>query len=216
MNGIKFGSIHSYTDLNLILSSVSISPATPKMTFVDVPGADGSLDLTEALGEIKYKDREATFVFTTLPSDDIMTKYSQVSNALNGVRFEKIILDDDPNWYWTGRCYVSAHNKDYPISKITVTAKLNPWKMKRQITSVQASIGTEYSNISLTNSRKHVVPSITCETETTIKFGTTETTISTGTHVLLDIVLVEGNNTIQAKTTEGSSTIKILYGEGEL
>ena len=57
MNGIKFDDIHSFYDLNLVLSQVDIPPATAKTSFVDIPGADGSVDMTEALGSVKYKDR---------------------------------------------------------------------------------------------------------------------------------------------------------------
>lgn len=217
MNGITFDGVHSYTNLNLILSSVNIPPAQPKMTFVDIPGADGSLDLSEANGEIKYEDRKSTFVFTTLPTDDIIAKQKQVSNALNGVRFNKITLDKDNNYYWTGRCYVDSYSEDYPISKITVKAVLNPWKRKQNATTVtDSTLTTSYKNITLTNSRKPVVPTITVSQETTVKFGTYEATISAGTHNLLNIVLVSGNNVLQAKTTSGTGTITITYQEGDL
>lgn len=67
INGIRFGKYHSYDDFGLILSSVHIPPAAPKTNYVDIPGADGQLDLTEALGCVRYQMREAEFVFTTNP-----------------------------------------------------------------------------------------------------------------------------------------------------
>ena len=69
--GILFGNIHSFYDLNLILSAVDIEPAKPKTTYVDVPGGDGSLDLTEALGEVKYYDRTHKFTLTMNPASDL-------------------------------------------------------------------------------------------------------------------------------------------------
>jgi len=213
MNGIKFGNIHSFIDLNLILSSVNIPPAMPKMTYIDIPGADGSLDLSEALGEIKYQNRNATFTFTTLPEDDIMTKYSEVCNALNGVHFNKITLDKDSDWYWTGRCYVSSFTNNYPISKVVVTANLNPWKRKQDKTVVKKTLTSEYSDIILFNSRKKVSPTFIVDSEATIKFGSVETALSSGTHVVLNFILSEGVNVLQAK---GTGTIIIEYQEGDL
>ena len=71
MKGIQFNDIHSYYDLNLILSVVNIPPAQPKTNYVDLPGGEGSLDLTEALGEVKYNDRDCTFTFTMNPTDHL-------------------------------------------------------------------------------------------------------------------------------------------------
>lgn len=217
MNGVTFGNIHSFDDLGVILSSVKISPATPKTTYVDIPGADGSLDLTEALGEVKYKDRVITFTFTTLPEDDISEKQMEISNVLNGVHFNKITLDKDDDYYWTGRCSVSAYADSYPISKITVKATVNPWKRKQSATTVSSSFGTSYRSIVLSNSRKTVVPNITVTASAKVKFNNVEYAVPMGTQRVLGIALVEGNNTVQVKTAgDTGGTITFNYQEGVL
>ena len=66
--GVLFNNIHSFYDLDLILSAVEVPPAIPKMVYVDIPGADGSLDLTEAHGEVKYNDRTISMLFTLNPA----------------------------------------------------------------------------------------------------------------------------------------------------
>ena len=85
--GIYFDDIHSYFDLNLILAPFVPTPAEPKTNYIDITGGDGSLDLTEGLGEVKYKDRNFTFTFTINPSEKMTfdEKVSQVSNALDGM-----------------------------------------------------------------------------------------------------------------------------------
>ena len=56
MTGVKFDNIHSVNDLGLSLSTVEITPPEPKTYIIEIAGADGSLDLTEALtGDVKYK-----------------------------------------------------------------------------------------------------------------------------------------------------------------
>ena len=107
--GVLFGNIHSFYDLNLILSAVDIPPAKPKTSYVDVPGADGDVDLTEAHGEVKYSDREITFTFTMNPAGDLSEsawteKKTEVSNELNG-RSMKITLDKDDEFYWLGKMF---------------------------------------------------------------------------------------------------------------
>ena len=52
MNGVYFDDIHSYRDLNLILSPFTPTPAVPQTNLLQVPGRDGLLDLTEANGAV--------------------------------------------------------------------------------------------------------------------------------------------------------------------
>jgi phage-related protein len=139
MKGVNFNNIHSYRHLNLILSEVSIPPATPKTTYIDVPGADGSLDQTEALGEVKYNNRDCEFLFSVLPTDDFEEKKTEVSNLLNGQVF-KITLDKDADYYYQGRCTVDKYKSDKMLRQITVKAKVHPYKFKQSITAVSWAI----------------------------------------------------------------------------
>lgn len=135
MKGIWFNDIHSYADLNLILSAVNIPPAVPKTTYIDIPGADGSVDLTEVHGEVKYKDRECSFTFTVFPYENFEEKKTYISNLLNGKRY-KIIVDKDADCYWIGRCKVNEYASDRSLNKIVVSATVGPYKFKNEETSV--------------------------------------------------------------------------------
>lgn len=135
ISGVKFGKYHSFYDLGLILSSVKIPPATPKTTYIDIPGADGQLDLTEALGSVKYQMREAEFTFSTMPDKNVEETKRLVSNALNGIDCN-IIVEKDPEYYWQGRLTVSAYGYDYPVDTITIKATLKPYKLKHNLTVV--------------------------------------------------------------------------------
>lgn len=211
MKGIKFDNTHSFTDLNLVLSNVNIPPATPKTNFVDIPGGDGSVDLTEAFGEVKYKDRECTFTFTVFPYDDFEVKKKEVSNLLNGKRF-KITLDKDPGYYWLGRCSVNEYASNKNLHKIVVKATVSPYKLKQSVTNMSVAAGTN-RNITLKNGRKTVVPKITCTGSTTIVFNGNTFTLNAGTHKVLNIELVEGGNPV---TVTSSGTVKFEWQEGDL
>ena len=86
MNGVYFGNVHSYEDLHLILAPFTPAPAEPQTNFLQIPGRDGLLDLTEANGEVKFNAREFVFTFTIAPGDPLTFDewLSAVSNALNG------------------------------------------------------------------------------------------------------------------------------------
>lgn len=211
MNGIRFDDVHSYNDLNLVLSEVNIPPATAKTNFVDIPGGDGSVDLTEALGEVKYNDRECTFTFTVFPSDDFEVKKRQVSNLLNGKRC-KIIVDKDPDYYWLGRCSINEYASEKNIHKVVVGAVVSPYKLRHRQTSVTIPAGTSVVR-TLQNSRKTAIPTITCTAEATVVFNGNTFKFNVGTHKNLNIVLVEGGNTVTVTSTKA---VVFNYQEGDL
>jgi len=213
--GVYFDNIHSFHDLNLILSSVDISPAKPKTTYIDIPGGDGSLDFTEAHGEVKFKDRECSFVFTVNPAE-IMTfeeKKTQVSNILSGTR-RKITLDKDADYYYDARITIDDYLQDRNLKQITITATAKPYKLKQNETVVEVGLTSEEQEVILTNGRKSAIPIITAtEDNATIEFDGMTIPMSAGTHKFLNVCLKEGNNPV---TVSGSGTITFTYQEGEL
>lgn len=211
MKGIWFDNIHSHEDLNLVLSKVDIPPATPKTNYVDIPGADGSVDLTEALGGVKFKDRACTFTFTVFPYDDFEEKKREVSNLLNGKRC-KIVVDKDPDYYWIGRCSVNEYASDKRLHQIVVGAVVAPYKLKHEPTKVIVPAGTNVIG-RLSNSRKRVVPVITTTAAATIIFGSLSCTLDVGSHKILNMELAEGFNQVIV-TSAGAVTF--TYQEGDL
>lgn len=210
-----FDDVHSYYDLNLILAPFVPTPAEPKENYIDITGGDGSLDLTEGLGEVKYKDRPFDFTFSILPSDKMTfdEKVSQVSNVLNGKRF-KMTLDRDPEYYWEGRCKVDKYAQNKALGQISVKATVKPYKFKQKETVASFELTTEEAEIILKNGRKSVVPEITCtDDNTAVTFGDAAFSLSAGTHKILDVYLTEGNNVLKIS---GSGTITFQYQEAEL
>ena len=65
MKGIRFGAFHSYNDLGLILTKKEMGSPAVKVQQVDIPGADGNLDLTDFFGEPKYENVTHRFDFST-------------------------------------------------------------------------------------------------------------------------------------------------------
>ena len=130
MIGVKFDNFHSYYDFSLILSSKKIGIPQPKTELLEVPGADEMLDFTEFFGDVKYDNRKLEFEFTTLvPQSEFMQLFSIIQNALNGKRM-KIFLDEDSDFYYSGRISVKEWLADKSIGKITIECDCNPYKLK--------------------------------------------------------------------------------------
>lgn len=216
--GVLFNNIHSFFDLNLILSSVEISPAKPKTTYVDIPGADGSLDLTEAHGEVKYSDRTIKFTFTMNPASDLSEraweeKKTEVSNTLNGLAC-RITLDKDPDYYWQGRCSVDSYKTNRRVRQFVIAATVRPYKRKQSETVASFALSSTAQTVNLRNARKSVCPVITCTNDgAKIVFNGNEFSFNAGTHKNLNIRFTEGNNEM---TISGTGQVTFTYQEGDL
>lgn len=215
MNGIWFDNIHSFDDLNLVLSKVSIPPAAVKTNYIDIPGSDGTVDLTEIFGKVTYKDRECEFVFTMLPQYDFEEKKREISNLLNGKRF-KITVDKDPDYYWVGRCFVNEYASNKNLHQIVVGATVAPYKLKQEVTKVTipATNGKRIV-VNVWNDRKTTLPTVTYNRRTYIAINGVKAldAASTGITTTLSVALVEGNNEL---TVEAVEDVIITYQEGAL
>lgn len=134
--GTDFGGIHSHHTLNLIQQSVEVEPAEPKLNLIEIPGADGAVDMSEQpAGRVTYNTRKITWTFGLYPGENWDAKHRQVSNALNG-RKCNITLDTDPDYYYQGRLSVTKHKVDGVLRQITVVAICQPYKLRQEQTSV--------------------------------------------------------------------------------
>lgn len=213
MHGVTFGDYHSYDDLDLILNSKEIGAPEPKTETIDIPGGDGELDFTEFSGTVRYKNRKLTFDFSYIGARSTFAdKFSEVQNAIHGKKL-KITLDDDPNHYYFGRCTVDKWKADKSIGKITVEANCEPYKYKQIVTTVTQAISTS-GTVSLSNSKKSVVPKISTTAAITIAWTGGSASLSAGNNQIVeDLVLREGTTEV---TVTGTATVKFEYQEGEL
>lgn len=210
MKGIKFGNYHSYDDFSLILSQKTMGTPSPKVETIDIPGGDGVLDLTDFFGEVRYNNRNLSFDFSTMvPHEQFMDLFSRVQNALHGQKMQ-IVLDDDAEWYYTGRITVSEWKAERNIGKLTIDCDCEPFKTRHSDTVIfQAVEGTEASVI-LPNGIKPVVPIIDITGNINLTFGTNFWALSEGRYELPAVKLMNGENSI---LVEGTGTATFTYRE---
>lgn len=215
MNGVTFGTYHSYDDFSLIMSSKEIAAPKTKTVKIDVPGADGSIDLTDYFGEPKYEDCTHKFQFSTIvPQSEFLTRFSTIKNAIHGKKL-RIVLDDDPGFFYIGRCYVSSFTNDKNIGRISVECDCEPWKYKAAKTVVTQAVSGE-STISLPNLRKRVVPEVVIEADSAmhIVYNTYNVwDLGGGSYTLPELELKAGENSV---SVTGTGNITFSYQEAAL
>ncbi len=121
---------NTWDDWGLIpLIRPSFNPPQIKTNYIDIPGADSTIDLTDVLnGRPTYSDREGSFeFFVKRDSRPWYQVYSEISNFLKGSIF-KAILEDDKEWYYFGRFFVDSWNSKEMYSTITINYIVNPYK----------------------------------------------------------------------------------------
>ena len=215
MKGVSFHGYHSYRDLHLLMTGKEIGAPEVKRHTVDIAGADGELDFTDYFGEPKYLNVQHRFAFESIqPRNEQLQQFTDIKNAIHGKK-GRIILDDDPSFFYVGRCTVSKYTNEKNIGKITVECDCEPYKYKMAETVVTRAVsGVE--DITLTNARKRAVPLVTIQTNTsmTLVYNVDNVwTLSAGSYMLPELELVEGDNFV---TVTGTGTVTFRWREGEL
>lgn len=214
MKGILFGNKHTYDDWDLVLTDKSLGLPTPKVSSVDVEGADGSIDTSEVLsGEIKFNNRKLQFEFTmTTPYEEYNELVTEISNYLHGKKL-KIILDEDDNYYYTGRCQINQWTSDKRIGKIVISCDCEPYKYSLRPFITRATInGLTY--VKVYGKRMTVTPIIEVSQEMTISVnGKVKTLYPSRKNEILDLFIKEGVNIL---VFNGNGEVKISYTGGEL
>ena len=147
-HSVTIGAYNTWTDWRLIPTSRPVvNPPEVKTNFVEVPGADGSLDFTEALDEkIHYKPCEGSWEFLICHEQiniDTNHKYHSenrwatlwhdILNAIHGKRNQIILMDEwregaEDNRFYVGRVWLNEFISDPSHSRIVFDYNLEPFR----------------------------------------------------------------------------------------
>lgn len=136
--GVTFDDrIHTERDWGLKLISIYIPMPDPKTQTVDIPGSDGSIDLTEINGRPAYKDRNGLELAFDLMDGDYSSwfiKYSQFAAETHG-RKVKMVLDDELDHYYMVRLNIDGKKTNPVYSEVTLSGSAEPFKYDLQSSS---------------------------------------------------------------------------------
>lgn len=188
----------------LILKSVDAEAPKPKLNMISISVRDGSLDLTEWAGEVRYENRKVNIAFLDMQGD----AYVQMLNLIYHSEC-KIIHSADDDYYYIGRCVSAEPKTRRHVTDLELEFSCQPYRLSVAPTIVEkpASEGTIY----LLAAGMSAVPKITLTDACTITFSGTTKALSAGTHTVPEFVITrEGSNMI----ISGSGTVTVQWTEG--
>ena len=214
MKGVLFDEKHSYFDFGLVLNSKDISLPTPKTYIIDIPYADGSLDLSTALtdGTVKYQNRKIKLDFTVLkPWNQLESLRSIIANHLHG-KVMKVILDAECDFFYTGRCVISKFNTNTIPATLTIEVDAEPYKFNIEETVISKTVSGE-KTIFIDEQKMKVVPTITVSNDMSVTFKGEVYQLPVGENIIPAIMLSSAEDNELLFTGNGNVTIKFRGGE---
>lgn len=237
-HSITFGDKNTWDDFKLVATSRPLFlPPPVKTNYVEVPGADGKLDLTTLLtGEPMYGNRTGSIELYVMNGySEWSHRYSEIMNFLHGQAMN-VVLEDDPGYYYTGRFSVNKWASEKERSKITIDYDLAPYKMEIQTSSedwiwdtfdFEIGIIREYGNliidgtktIEVIGCRKSVIPKFIVSLDDPNKF--IKVTREDGSQFLLTngefkVPNVKISNSSERLTFTGKGIVSIDFRGGSL
>lgn len=190
----------------LCLESCYLSAARKKQQMIDVPGADGKIDLLENWGETNYHNRTLTATFSASRNPGQVLR--ELVHEFEGKKMP-IVPPSIDGHYMIGTIHVLSANRFARGGQLSICADCDPWlysAVEKHI-SVPASEGSV--DIKLYNSgRKLVVPEITViGADATITVGEDSVMLEPGVHMISKLS-IPGGATIQIKVQGGAISAK--------
>ena len=117
-------------DWGLALTTQPTFQTPPTKTkYLDLPGGNGVIDLTTAItGYPVYGDRTGSFTFVApVKQAQWQPLLSEIAEALHG-QAVRIILDDDPGWYYEGRVSLNIDACERQYATVVINYDVGPFK----------------------------------------------------------------------------------------
>lgn len=224
---------HTYTDYGLyVTNNDPVEPPEVKAEYVEIPGRNGQIDLTEALtGYTVYNNRQIVLELGGKKrSQDWPGFMSNFLNELHG-QSVTVIFDNDPSYYYVGRATVeSDYEKGNEIARFTLTINAEPYKYSNQSTtepwlwdpfSFVDGVIRYYNQIQVNGtaqirvigSEMPVIPIFTASAAMQVQFDGKTYDLTAGNNKIYDIVLMNQAYTL---TFTGTGTVSINYKAGRL
>lgn len=185
----------------LLLDGYTLSPPTPKIYTVDVPGGNGVIDLTDFVnGDAVFNNRKQEFTFALIEEsgrEDLFELVkTQISGLLHGKAFD-YQLTFDPEYIYHGRFTISAYEHKLYQNGMLGTFKISidaePYKYIRNTHVKQnAYAGTIFR---ITSGRMPCKPSVkTNYSETLVVDKSGSYYVPSGKHKLNNVIFNQGVN----------------------
>lgn len=202
------GGVDLQERFGLVMTDESVLGPPPfKRCEVDVPGGDGSIDLSDALsGGPVYGNREHVFVLRMEvggPREFERVK-TEVSHLLHGRRL-RYELTCDPGYSYEGRFEVDEYYSRMRSGCIRLKVAADPYKLKERCTyRVNAAGGIV---VTLESGRRPACPTFEFASETIVACGDVVAQMQPGSYKVNDLWLHEGVNELYLNSYLGEGNV---------
>lgn len=232
-NAATLNGKHTFYDYGLYVTNTNpVAPPEAKTQYVDVPGRNGEIDLTEALtGYTIYKNRIITLDLGGRKKKELWPSFmSDFLNEIHG-KTVKVVFDDNPEYYYVGRAKVNDNfQRGNEVARFTVTIIAEPYKYSvldsmdpwlwDPFSFVDGTIQS-YSNLVVSGqldariigSEMPVIPQFIVSNSMQVVFNGKTYSLAAGTNKIYDIVLLNKEYDI---TFIGNGTVSVSYRKGRL
>lgn len=202
-------SASEYYGLNL--QFWAITTPVRKRYIVDIPCADGNVDLMEGLSTPSYEMRTLTATFRAR-STEIWGISDMLMRELEG-RTVNIVLPDDPDHYMIGRMHISSVGGK-PITEVSICAECYPWRYAAQVTVMTCAASESEVEHTLSNpGTRDAVPDVIASGNAQIVIDKTSIALNAGTYQMTALT-IPGGGSISFSVSGGP--IEIRYREAIL
>ena len=143
MASVNFGDKNTWDDWQMVPTERPvISFPGVKTNIINLTGADGQIDLMDIVVRSPvYANRTGSMTFrmvNTAGAASIASRKNAIAHYLHGVTMD-MVLDDEPEWYYTGKFSVSdvKYKGKGAYADIVIKYDLEPYKRKRFTTDEQ-------------------------------------------------------------------------------
>lgn len=209
-HSVTIGNKNTYDDWFIVPASRPLFEAPkPKTKLVDVPGASGQWDLSNALtGYPVFSNREGNWEFYVLNDHgEWYDRYSEIMTYLHGKRLDAV-LEDDPNWHYTGRFAVDQWRSEKDYSKIVISYIVDPYKYANEQTARTINAGATLTLRQSDYGTAPIVPQIRCFDAA----GTQITFVNTLLGINVTKQLTQGIFTFPDIVLYGSDGVSVING----
>ncbi len=189
------------------LKAITWTAPVKKQYIVDIPGADGTLDMASWFGGPRYESRTMTIVLE--PSGiSLFSLWSKLAQELYGSTYH-IRASVDPDYYWNGEVQ-NITTVSGMLGELIISVRVEPYKY-RVIPDIYGLPKKEVEvDAQIMNMGTRVeIPSVTVKGEQlSIAYGGTVINMTTGTYSVPELA-VRPRSELQFRYTGGPGEITI-------
>lgn len=239
-HSILIGSYDTWKSWHLIPTSRPlVNPPKMNVRYVDVPGRNGSIDLTQAVTDNpSYTNRTGSWEFIVITNADKKDAWPSWTNAFTTIMNKcnlgrkNVILSDDKDYYYTGRVSVNSWKSDKDYSKIVLDYNFYPFKKERFSTTepwlwdpfsfVNGVIPQDLKSVSIDGTKtveiygraEPIIPVIKVNSGSNlvVSYNGNAYPLDSGNNTIPGLVMQVGKNTL---TFSGTGNVTVTYRAGE-